>query len=375
MANRAIVYRIYPNKGQETLLQKTFGCVRFVYNHMLSLQEERYKAGEKYLPRTAANNYCNQELKEEYPFLREPDKFALTNAVFHMDAAYQAMFGHRGKHPKYKSKHYSKKSYTTNISNGNIAVGDGHVKLPKLGRVKAATHRMAPEGWALKSATVSQGKDGTYQVSVLYEYESTVLPMGISGDNTIGLDFKMSGLYVASDGTQADMPGYYRRAQKRLAREQRRLSRKQKDSKNRNKQRIRLARVHAHVANQRKDFLHKQSAAIAKQYTCVCVEDLDLKAMSDSGFYNGKSVHDDAYGMFLGMLQYKLEVNGGMLVKVGRWYPSSQMCGHCGYKNSELRDLSIRKWACPVCGTVHDRDVNAAENIKHEGLRLLREAA
>lgn len=381
MTHRAFLYRIYPNKEQEQMLQQTFGCVRFVYNHCLERQEKAHNAGEKYLSRTDMNNYCNRELKPAYPFLREVDKFALTNAIFHLDDGYQRMFKKDGGHPKYKSKHRSRRSYTTNFTNGNIAVGEKFVKLPKLGKVKAVIHRKVPETWTLKSATVSQEHDGTYYCSVLFEYESGVKPAKRPADmaETIGLDYKSDGLYVDSDGNICGSPKYYRKAQKRLAKLQKDLSRKkgsrkgEKESNNHKKQKRKVARLHRHIANQRKDFLHKQSTEIANRYDVVCVEDLDMRAMSNSGFGNGKATLDNGYGMFLCMLEYKLKERGKTLVKVGKWYPSSQVCSHCGYQNPEVKALSVRKWECPVCGSQHDRDLNAAENIKEEGLRLYRE--
>ena len=170
MANRAIIYAIYPNKIQEEQCRKTFGCCRFVHNQMLTIQQERYKNGEKHLSKFQANTYCNQHLKKEYPFLKEVDKFALTHAVYHLEDGYDRFFKHLSRFPRYKSKHKAKKSYTTNFTNGNIAVGDDYVKLPKLGRVKAKIHRKPEEDWKIKSATITQNRDGTYQVSILFEY-------------------------------------------------------------------------------------------------------------------------------------------------------------------------------------------------------------
>lgn len=393
MANRAIVYRIYPDKEQANLLARTFGCVRFVYNHYLEMQDDRYAAGEKYLSKTKANDHCNHVLKDEYPFLCEVDKFALTNAIFNLDNGFQRLFKHLGGHPKFKSRKASKQSYTTNITNGNIDVGlgpvdpkkvpakdadaarsdiSGWVKLPKLGKVRAKVHRLPKDGWDIKSATVTKLADGTYQASILFEYTAVPVSAAVPTEqNAIGLDYKSDGLYVDSNGGCADMPHYYRQSEQKLSREQRRLARKQPDSKNRQKQKARVAKVSRHVANQRKDFLHKTSAAIAKQYDIVCVETLDMKAIANKGFGNGKATFDNGYGMFLTMLDYKLAAKGGQLVKVDKWFPSSQVCHVCGLKNPELKDLSIRKWTCPQCGTVLDRDVNAANNIKNEGLRIL----
>lgn len=371
MANRAFKYRLYPNKNQQIQFNKTFGCVRFTYNHCLNLQQERYAAGQGYMSKTGMNNYCNRILKDDYPFLKEVDKFALTNAVYHLDAGFQRMFQHRGKHPKFKSKHKSRASYTTNFTNGNIKVLDGRIQLPKIGKVKAVIHRTASEEYALKSATVSMEKDHTYYVSILYEYEEKSISS--MNSNAVGLDYKSDGLYKTSNGDTCNMPHYFRKSQPALVKAQRKLKHKVKGSNNWVKQQKKIARVHRHIANQRKDYLHKKSTEIVNQYGIVCVEDLDMKAISNKGFRNGKATMDNGYGMFLNMLEYKLHDRGGKLVKVDKWYPSSQICCQCGSR--QVLSLSDRLYCCPVCGMELDRDHNAAINIKEEGLRILRNAS
>lgn len=370
--NRAIIYRLYPNKKQQELFQKTFGCVRFVYNQMLTIQEKRYKNGESHLSKFDANLYCNHNLKTEYVWLKEVDKFAITNAIYHLEDGYQRMFKHLGKHPKYKNKHTAKRSYTTNFTNNNLEVGKNYIKLPKVGKVKARIS-LDTSYLRIKSATVTQNRDNTYQVSVLFEIlEEEPVPATPMEDNTIGLDYKSDGLYVDNNGVIADMPHYYRLSAKNLAKQQRKLRNKTIGSKNYDKQQKKVAKIHRHIANQRKDYLHKKSTAITKQYSYVCVETLNMRAMSNKGFGNGKVTLDNGYGMFLEMLAYKLQERGGCLVKIDKWYPSSQICNCCGFQNPLLKNLSIRYWDCPNCGvTSIDRDVNAAKNIKQEGVRLL----
>ena len=369
--NRAIVYRLYPNKKQEEQFQKTFGCVRFVYNQILSLQEERYKNGESHLSKYDANLYCNHTLKADFTWLKEVDKFALTDAIYHLEDGYQRMFKHLGKHPRYKNKHTAKKSYTTNFTNGNIEVGENYIKLPKVGKVKASIS-LDTRYLTIKSATVTQNRDETYQVSILFEFiENEPTKIIPTENNTLGLDYKSDRLYVDSNGKTADMPHYYRKSAKELAKQQRKIRNKVVGSKNYYKQQKKVAKIHRHIANQRKDYLHKQSTAISKQYDYVCVEDLNMRAMSNKGFGNGKATLDNGNGMFLVMLDYKLQEKGGGLIKVDKFYPSSQLCNCCGFRNPLLKDLTIRKWVCPNCDTYHDRDENAAQNIKHEGLRLL----
>lgn len=194
MANKALVYAIYPNEKQNIQCQKTFGCCRFVYNQMLTVQKERHEKREKHLSKTKANTYCNQHLKKEHPFLKEVDKFALTNAIYHLADGYDRFFKHLSRFPKYKSKHKAKKSYTTNITNGNIEIGDNSIKLPKLGWVRAKIHRRPKENWKLKSATVTQNRDDTYQVSILFAYEESISPAAVTEATTIGLDYKSDGL-------------------------------------------------------------------------------------------------------------------------------------------------------------------------------------
>ena len=371
MANRAIIYRLYPNEKQKVQFQKTFGCVRFVYNQMLTVQEERYKNNESHLSKFEMNYYCNNVLKIEHVWLKEVDKFALTNAIYHLEDGYQRMFKHLGKHPKYKNKHTAKRSYTTNFTNNNISIGDNYVKLPKVGKVKAKIS-LDVSLLKIKSATITQNRDDSYQVSILVEYDEVPITVGVATeDNTIGLDYKSDGLYVDSNGDIADMPHYYRKSAHQLAKRQRKLKNKVVGSNNYYKQQKKVAQIHRHIANQRKDYLHQKSTEIVNQYDFVCVEDLNMKAMSNKGFSNGKATMDNGYGMFLVFLDYKLQERGGKLVKVDKYYPSSQLCSCCGFQNAELKNLFIREWICPNCGTYHDRDRNAALNIKTEGLRLL----
>ncbi len=364
MANKAYKFRIYPNAEQRILFAKTFGCVRFIYNKMLSDKIDYYKLTGKKLNNTPA------KYKSEFKWLKEVDSLALANAQMNLQTAYNNFF--RDKKvgfPKFKSKKTNRRSYTTNCVNGNITVENGYLKLPKVGLVKLKQHRQIPGSYKLKSVTVSQNPSGKYYASILFEYENQVPIQALH--NFLGLDFSMHELYRDSNGNEPEYPKYYRQAYKRLKHEQRRLSKMQKGSNNRNKQRIKVAELHEKVANQRKDFLHKQSRQIADTYDCVCIESLDMKAMSQLLNF-GKSVHDNSWGMFTTFLQYKLEEQGKQLVKVDKFFASSQTCSICGYKNPEVKDYRrVREWDCPQCGTPHDRDVNAAINIRNEGMRLV----
>ena len=363
MANKAFRFRIYPSQEQRDLFARTFGCVRFIYNRMLADKIDYYNRTKKNLHNTPA------QYKKEFPWLAEVDSLALANAQQHLQAAYKNFFTNpTSGFPKYKRKKTSRPSYTTNYVNGNIALGDAQLKLPKAGYVKIRQHRPIPDGYKLKSVTVSQSAGGKYYASILYEYEEQATP--VEPETFLGLDFSMRELYVDSNGEKADYPRYYRKTEGKLKKEQRKLSHMKKDSKNREKQRRKIGKLHEKVANQRRDFLHKKSRQITNAYDCICIEDLNMKAMSQS-LHFGKSVADNGWGMFTGFLEYKLEEQGKQMVKVGRDFASSQICSCCGYRNPGTKDLSIRSWICPGCRTNHDRDVNAAINIRNEGMRIL----
>lgn len=375
--NIAIKYRLYPTTEQKIMFAKTFGCCRKVYNLMLADKIENYKTTGKFGSQTPAM------YKEEYPYLREVDSLALANVQLNLQGAMRNCFDKSRKKrtgfPRFKSAKHSRKSYATNNQHDSIRiVDDRHVRLPKVGNVRAVIHRAPATDWVIKSATVSQDGDGKYYVSVLFEYETKIIPVPVS-DNVIGLDYASDGLYVDDRGNVGTHRKCFRDSQKKLAMEQRRLSRKvgsgknQKKSNNYIKQLRKVNRLQRHIANQRLDNLHKISTEIANQYDVVCVESLNMKAMSNRGFGNGKATMDNGYGMFCNMLEYKLELRGKHFVKVDKWFPSSQLCHECGKRHPEMKDLSVRTMKCD-CGLTMNRDQNAAINIKNEGLRILRAA-
>ena len=365
----AIKYRLYPTKKQQEFFAKSFGCCRKIWNLMLADKKAYYEEHQKMLQTTPA------QYKDEYPYLREVDSLALANVQMQLQQAFKnALSNKKFGYPKFKSKKRCRKaSYTTNCQHNSIELSDQAVKLPKVGWVKAKVHRKPQTTWKLKSATISRTASGKYFVALLFEYEEQIPQVMLSEENAVGLDYKSDGFYCSSDNEVCGSPKYYRKAQKKLAREQRRLSKRVKGSQNYWKQKQKVARVHEHIANQRKDFCHKQSTAIAKSYDIVCVESLNMRSMSNKGFGNGKATLDNGWGMFLLFLEYKLRNRGKALVKVDKWYPSSQICHDCGTIHPELKDLSIREWDCPDCGAHHDRDYNAALNIRDEGLRVLKQ--
>ena len=379
MASKAVKYRIYPTTEQKIMFSKTFGCCRKVYNLMLADKIESYKATGKFAPVTPA------KYKKDYPYLKEVDSLALANKQQDLQAAFHNTFSKSRKKkngfPKFKSAKHSRKSYTTNNQKGTVAIIDnGYIKLPKVGKVKAVIHRIPDDNWVVKSATVSQESDGKYYVSVLFEFDENENTYIADKTNAIGLDYASDGLYVDSNGNVGTNHKYYRESQDKLAKAQRKLSRMQgsrkgeKKSNNYWKQLRKVNKIHRRIANQRLDNLHKISTEIANQYDVVCVESLNMRSMSNKGFGNGKATMDNGYGMFLSMLEYKLSDRNKYLVKVDKWFPSSQICHCCGTLHPEMKDLSIRVMDCD-CGYHIDRDQNAALNILTEGLRLLSEAA
>lgn len=379
MANRAIKYRVYPTTEQSIMFAKTFGCCRKVYNLMLSDKIEGYKTTGKFPAVTPA------KYKDEYPYLREVDSLALANKQMDLQEAFRNRFCKSRKKnngfPKYKSAKHSRKAYTTNNQKGTVAIiDDKYIKLPKVGKVKAVIHRIPNGGWVIKSATVSQESDGKYYISVLFEFDNVTNPYVADKTNAIGLDYASDGLYVDCNGNVGTNHKYYRESHDKLAKEQRKLSRMQGSKKhevksnNYIKQLRKVNKIHRHIANQRLDNLHKISTEIANQYDVVCVESLNMRSMANHGFGNGKATLDNGYGMFLSMLKYKLTDRNKYLVKVDKWFPSSQICHCCGTLHPEMKDLTIRTMKCD-CGLVISRDQNAAINILQEGLRLLTEVA
>ena len=371
---RSYRFRIYPNPSQKELIEKTLGCCRQVYNDFLSMCIESYKADKNYSIKKYDLVNLLPEYKETFPYLKEVDSHALQQTVIHLFDAYMNFFRHNAEFPKFKKKKNDYGYMTTKINNCIRFIEDD-IQIPKLGRVKIKLHRRLPESF--KFTMVSVSRSGRYYcVSLLGEEEyldyGEYIKESLDPNNSIGLDFSLSHLFVDSNGNHLDMPTYYQDSLTKLAKEQRKLSHMKKDSSHYQKQLMRIKNLHEHIANQRKDFLHKVSRKLANTYDYVFVENLDLQEMSErkDKLKLGISIFDLGYWTFLNYLSYKLKWLNKKLVKVDRYFPSSQLCSCCNYRKSDLT-LAQRSWVCPECRTKHNRDLNAAINIKKEGIRMV----
>lgn len=372
---KALKMRIYPNKEQALKINKTIGSCRYVYNHMLARNKKVYARRNEHLSYYDMQNLL-PSMKNYLPWLKESDSQALKYACRQINKAFDGFFKKRTNFPKFHSKRTARQSYTTtNKAHIDYNPDEKKVKLPFLGWMHCSDNRVLSNP-DFKYATVSR-QNGKYYVSITYSIEKTVYPVAVSESQALGLDYKSDGLYVDNNGNMASMPKWFRDSQAKLKKEQRKLRNKVGSQKGETKshsylkQLQKVRNLHEHIANQRLDYLQKESTRLANQYDTILIEDLDMKAIANKGFGNGKATLDNGWGMFTTMLDYKMAERGKHLQKIDRWYPSSQTCSACGCINSETKNLSIRKWTCPHCGAEHDRDTNAAINIKQEGLRLL----
>lgn len=360
--NKGYKYRIYPNKEQEILINKNINCSRFVYNYILGKSIEYYKLNEKSMKLS-----IETEMKKEFEWLSDCDSICLQQARINLQTAYTNFFKDKSVgFPKFKSKRKCNHSYRTINQKNTIVLKNNKVKLPKLGFINIKLHRDLPLNSKICSATISE-KNGKYYVSILVEYEKEIEK--VKPVKVLGLDYSQPDFYIDSENRKPMFTKPKRNLQNKLTKEQRKLARKVKGSNNRNKQRLKVARLEEHIANQRKDFLHKLSNQLINNYDVICVEDINLRAMSQC-LSLGKNLSDNGFGDFRVMLNYKSIDKGKYFVKIDRFFPSSKTCRHCGYIHSELK-LSDREWICPSCNKLIFRDENAAINIKNEGFRIL----
>lgn len=357
--------RIYPNKTQTELINKTFGCARFIYNHFLNEKIELYENENKNLTYYDCSKLLTK-LKSEKEWLKEPDKFALQNALKDLENAYKKFFKEKRGFPKFKSKKNRNQSYRTNFSNNNIEIIKNKIKLPKLGFVKFRGYKDI-KGKIL-NVTISIAPSGKYYASVC----CTDVQMK-TFDNTnknVGIDLGIKEFATLSDGTKIHNPKYLSQSLKKLKRLQKQLSRKTKGSSNWKKNRLKIARLHEYISNQRKDFLQKTTTKLIKLYDIIVLENLKISNMLKNHKL-AKSISDVSWYGFFRILEYKAICSCKKIIKINTFYPSSQLCFSCGCINKEVKNLNIRTWQCPECGAIHDRDINAAQNILREGLRQI----
>lgn len=367
---RAYKYRIYPTDDQKVLLAKTFGCCRFVYNWALNLKIEVYKQEKKSIGNVELTNRMKSELKAAHEWLSEVNSQSLQSALRNLDTAYKNFFldTHAVGFPKFKSRK-SKQSFLC-PQHCNVDFVNGTISIPKAKDIPAVLHRKFKG--TVKTVAVSMTPSGKYFASVLVDTAIHELSASaIQGDTALGIDLGIKSLAVCSDGRTFDNPKSLQRSLDRLKMLQKRLSRKQKGSANRNKARSRVARLQEYIVNRRKDNLHKITHALThdSQVRTICMENLNVKGMQ-CNHHLAQAVGDASFGTFLILLEYKCRWYGVNLIKIDRFAPSSKTCGKCGYVYKRLK-LSERSWTCPECGTHHDRDFNAACNIKEFGLKAL----
>ena len=363
MMQKGVKFRIYPNKEQKDLINQTFGCCRLIYNKGLAMRNETYKNGGKTGYSQTSTMLTMMKKCDDFSFLKVVDSIALQQSLRDLDRGFVNYFQKRAAHPVFRSKHDHHQSYRTINQGGNIRIVGKYIKLPKLGYVKV---RQSMEIGHINSVTMERTPTGKYFAVLNVEFEPTPRP---NGGKKIGIDVGIKEFYSDSNGNMVPNPRHLEKSMRKLVREQRRLSRKEKESKNRNRQRVKVALVHEKIANQRNDFLQKESTMLIRENQTICIEDLKVKNMMRNHRL-AKSIASVSWSKFFDMLEYKAMWYGNDIIRIPTMYPSSQTCSCCGYKNPLVKNLAVRNWECPECHTRHDRDTNAGINILRKGLHM-----
>lgn len=355
---KAYKYRLYPNEKQKVYFAKTFGCTRFIYNKMLDDRIKSYEENKE-LDIKKIKYPTPAQYKKEFSWLKEVDSLALANAQLNLDKAYKNFFRDKSVgFPKFKSKKNNYHSYTTNNQKGTVYIKNGHIKLPKLkSMVRIKQHRQF-DG-LIKSCTISKTPSGKYYISILLDTEIKKLP---KCSKKVGVDVGLKEFAITSDGVFFSNPKWFRKSENRLKKLQKDLSRKKKGSKNRNKARIKVAKLYEKISNQRKDYLHKISMTLIRENQSIVIEDLRVKNMMQNHKL-AKAISEVSWAEFRTMLEYKSKWYGRELIIAPSNYASSQLCSNCGNKSDQTKDLGCRTYICHVCGMIMDRDINASKNL------------
>ena len=361
--NKGVKFRAYPNKGQQNLINRTLGCCRLIYNKGLAMRNDAYSNGKKIGYNQTSAMLTDLKKQADFAFLRDVDSIALQQSLRDLDRGFKNFFEKRARHPQFKSKHNNHQSYRTINQDDNIRIIGKYIKLPKLGYVKI---KQSMEVGHINNVTVERTPTGKYFVVLNVDFEPEFRP---NAGCMIGIDVGIKEFYSDSNGNVVNNPKYLEKSMRKLVREQRRLSRKQKGSNNRSRQRVKVAKAHEKITNQRNDFLQKQSTILVSENQTICIEDLNVKGMIRNHKL-AQHIASCSWSKFFAMLEYKAAWYGNDIIKVPTMYPSSQTCSCCGYKNPFVKNLSIREWECPNCHAKHDRDTNASINILNKGLSL-----